>query len=232
MFGPIMEFPVGDLVVRMAPLKRSDMPEFVKNGGMQRYSVSKYLAVNFAPVEEDEYEWFDKVRADKTSRAWGVYVRPEQSGEDGAELPEWELVGTSALHDIASPYGLATAVSGFQIFKPEYWNRGIASRCHMARAMYGFDMLNLTAIRSAVMEGNEASYKALQKLGYVHVHSDRNESFRDGQWLHKHNFLLVNPAQDAWRNWWHGEESPPNFRGARTRALDALEWAHGNVTLL
>ena len=74
-FGPIMRFKVGDLDIELAPLTHESMSEFVNlshGGGMQRHQVTRYLGRRLAPTVEDEHEWFDKTRADRTSIVWGM----------------------------------------------------------------------------------------------------------------------------------------------------------------
>ncbi len=222
MFGPIMHFTVGEHSIKMAPIKRDEMELFIADGGMQSHTVTRYLGMQIAPTIDDELEWFDRVRKDSTSRSWGIYVLQED---------QWLLIGNTALHNMDGKT-FPLAISGCQIFRPEFWGLGIVGCCHRARTMYAFDQLNLSTVRSSVMAGNDASLKALERVGYVRVGLERNQSFRDGRWLHKRNLEMVNPSKEAWCSWWHGEHIPNSFRSARTKTLQALEWAHQNVKLL
>jgi len=222
MFGPIMQFLVGEVKVRLSPIARADMASFVENGGMQRHSVTRYLGRRVAPVLEDEYEWWEHIRTLKGSLVWGIYVEQDS---------DWILIGNTSLNSIDHT-GHASAISGFMIFQPEWWGRHIASHCHRARTMYAFDQLNLTVIRSAVMTGNEASFTALQKVGYVKVSTKRNEGFVDGKWHHLRNMEMVNPSPLEWKRWWHVDAPTRGFKEARLRTISTLEWARENIELL
>jgi len=88
-FGPIMQLQVGDLKVELAPLTKDNMPEFI-NPGMQQASVTRYLSRRSAPVLEDEQEWFERIRKEKESLTWGIYV---------VESDERILIGDTTLFD-------------------------------------------------------------------------------------------------------------------------------------
>lgn len=221
MFGPIMQFCVGEYHVKMAPLCKEDMPQFVEDGGMQSHEVMKFMGARRFPTLEDEYEWYENTRSNKSSVVWGIYVMQEES---------WLLLGCTSLNILeGKPY--EGAVSGFVIFRKEWWGKGIASHCHRARTLYAFDYLNLVVIRSAVMVANTGSYKALTKTGYVPVATERNTSFISGQWFHQCNLEMINPSREGWRAWWHGERPSRAFHQARNLTLEALEWAREHVEL-
>lgn len=227
-FGPIMRFTVGELRIELAPLTRESMSEFVEHahgGGMQRNSVTRYLGRQSAPVLEDEYEWFDKVRADKTSLVWGIWV------VDGDART---LIGNSVLEHIGQEGHAAfirQATSGSMIFRPEYWGKGIASAAHKARTWYAFQHLGLHRIKSAVIQGNGGSRKALSRSGYTLVYTERNEQFSDGQLRHLDCLECLNPLDLFWRQWWHGDTLPSSARQARQLTRDVMDWAEENVEL-
>lgn len=226
MFGPLMRFNTKTgLVIEMGPLSREVMPEFVTGGGMQSELVSRHLGRQNAPVLEDEYEYFDKVRADKSCVSWGVYVIDGESRT---------LVGTTALHGLTDgmydPY--KSGSSGFMIFRPEFWGKGIAGACHRARTMYAFDSLGLVVIRSSVIRENIASQRAIESVGYYVNHFDRMEGLRGGEPRVSAKFHCVNPDNYVWKYWWRGEEIPEDARDARKRTRRALDWARKNVQYL
>jgi RimJ/RimL family protein N-acetyltransferase len=220
MFGPIMEFEVGELNIRLAPLSREVMPEFIANGGMQSHPVTQYLGRRFAPVLEDEFEYFDRMRKDETAVAWGIYVRVND---------EWLLIGNTSLEDLHHVKGIHRGRSGIVIFRPEWWGKGIAKHAHRARTVYAFDHLNMNVVRSAVFNGNDGSLKALQQVGYVQVALERNEQFLNGEWVDKLDLEMVNPSKMGWLIWFHGRPVPTAFRRARPKTQAALEWAREHV---
>lgn len=216
-----MRFKVEELQIELAPLAREDMSVFVENGGMQNHGVTRLLGhTGGAPVLEDEYEWFDKTRGDKTSVCWGIYV---------LEGDRRTLIGNTSLNGInreMMPY----AVSGCLIFRPEYWGKGIAKHCHRARTWYGFTQLNLAQIRSAAYDSNAGSRKALESVGYVPVFQERNTGFVDGQYIGMTSYSLINPLKCHWNFWWHGDPIPVEYRTARKRAKTAIRWAEDHVS--
>ena len=225
MFGPIMHFKTKTgLSVELAPLKRTDMPAFVEDGGMQSYEVLKFLGRVTAPVLEDEYEWFDKVRKDDNDLVWGIYV------VDGDSRI---VIGTTGLHDINgtmwSPY--RTATTGIMNISKEYWGQGIAGACHRARTMYAFDVLGLVVIRSGVIFENEASRRAVESVGYMIHHFDRMHGLYKGEPREDYALMCVNPDTFVWNYWWRRKKLDPQWHEARKKTGAALRWAHQNVEM-
>lgn len=221
-FGPIMQVKAGDLLVELAPVKSDDAPRFIENGGMQYASVTKYLNRLGAPVKEDEVEWFERARKEKTSLIWGIYI---------IEAEKRTLIGNTTLFDITKEH-IHQAMSGSLIFDQSHWGKGIAGAIHKARTWYAFEQLGLHRVMSAVFQGNIASRKALHKSGYELVYVERNTKFVDGRLIHQDNLECLNPNEPFWSQWWHGERPPKKSLDAKKRAADALSWADENVKLL
>jgi len=215
-----MRFSVGQLEIELAPIAREDMPRFIENGGMQNFTVTKFLGRSGGPVLEDEYDWFERSRSDKSTYCWGVYVL------EGAER---KLIGNTSINQINTDM-MRYATTGFLIFDPSYWGKKIASHCHKARTWYGFTQLGLVQLRSGVFDGNNGSKKALQGVGYVPIFHERNQYFVDGQFIGLTSYSMVNPLDTQWNFWWHGDPVPEEFLQARKRTQQALEWASTNVT--
>lgn len=221
-FGPIMRVGVGEFEIELAPLKREDMVSFV-SPGMQQATVSRFLTLSYAPVLENEYEWFEKIYQARESLVWGIF---------DISNDERVVLGTTGVEGITYYKGVSWATSGAQIFRPEYWGKGIASAMHKARTWYVFQHMGLHQIKSEVLQGNTASRKALEKSGYRPTYVERNFKFVDGKLCHSQNMECLNPNEPFWTAWW-GEDTPPKAAlKARERTLTALEWAKQNVTLL
>jgi RimJ/RimL family protein N-acetyltransferase len=224
-FGPIMKFDAKDkfdklLRVEMAPIAREDLGALV-SPGMQQASVSRYLNRRTAPVLDDEYEWYDRVRKNTNGITWGIWVEDQ----------ERKLVGVSALDDIKHEY-IHQATSGSLIFDKSYWGKGIATSAHKARTWYSFWHLGLIRLTSEVIQCNIASLKALGHSGYFLHNVERNVEFIDGKLQHAVNLECLNPADGAWAQWW-GKDRPTRLsRQARVITQDAMDWAEKNVTLL
>lgn len=218
-FGPRMKLKVGELDIELAPLTREAMCEFVE--GMQQYDVTRYLSRQGAPTLEDEYEWYDKIRAEKDSFSWGIWVvKPDRR----------ILIGTTALLRISRGY-IHEATSGSMIFRKEYWKRGIASHIHKARTWYAFQHLGLHKINSEVIQGNDGSRKALEKSGYVLAYVRRNAEFVDGSLRHVDTLECINPIDSFWTQWWHDGPPTDESAAAQVRTKETMDWAQQHVKL-
>jgi RimJ/RimL family protein N-acetyltransferase len=219
-FGSIMRFKVGELSIELAPFPKESLADFV-SPGLQQEGVRKYLGRPSAPVLEDEFDWYEKVRLNKNSLVWGIWVI-----EGDARI----LIGNTSLNDIKTGH-IQQATSGSMIFRKEYWGKGIASAAHKARTWYAFQHLGLHRIMSAVIQGNEASLKALMRSGYTKVYVERNEKFIDGQLRHLDCLECLNPNEPFWSQWWHGDQPSKESLVARDDTLKILSWAQQNVEL-
>ena len=219
-FGPSMRLSVGDLTIELAAFDKESMAGFVT--GMAQASVTRYLSRHTAPTIEDEHEWYDKVRTDQTRLNWGIWVV-----EDGGR----KLIGDTTLMDIQRKH-IHQAISGSEIFNKDYWGQGIASHIHKARTWYAFQHMGLHRIMSAVIQGNVASRKVLEKSGYRLVYVERNTQFVDGQLRHQDNLAVLNPLPSFWDQWWHGDEPDAEAIAARAVTEEVIAWAEKNVELL
>lgn len=220
-FGPIVRFKVNDLVIELAPLNRESLVEFI-NPGMQQHSITQYIGMDSAPVIENEQDWYDKTRTAKDVLVWGIWLI------DGDKRT---LLGNSELSHIERGH-IHQAVSGSMIFRQEYWGKGIASAAHKARILYAFEQLGLHRIKSAVIQANGGSRKALERSGYNLVYVERNTVFVNGQLRHQDNLECLNPNEPFWSQWFHGDRPTKAQRDARQRTLEALDWARQNVELI
>jgi RimJ/RimL family protein N-acetyltransferase len=224
-----MRFTVGELQVELAPLIKESMGEFISlehGGGMQRHTVSRYMGMGVAPVLEDEQEWFEKTRQDKSTLVWGIWV---------IEGDQRMLIGNSALTNIGKEGHsgfIRQAVSGSMIFRKEYWGKGIASAAHKARTWYAFQHLGLHRLQSAVIQANGGSRKALERTGYFFVYTERNEMFGEGKLHHMDCLECLNPLDLFWSQWWHGDRPTKAATAARATTREALAWADQNVELV
>lgn len=190
---------------------------------MQQYSVTKYLTFLLAPVLEDEHEWFEKTRTEKNSVVWGIY--------DITQPDTRTLIGNTSIVGISRGH-ITNGTSGSMMFRQEYWGKRIASAIHKACTWFAFEQLGLTRIKSAVIRGNVASRKALEKSGYYLVYTERNTAFIDGKLRHQDNFECLNPSDMAWHTWWGDDEPAQQAIEARDKTIEAMDWAKENVNLI
>lgn len=222
-FGHMMRVTTDSgLQLELAPLRLEDMQYYIADGGMQAHSVTRYLNSLPAQTQKDEEEWFERTRTSKTVLAWGIY-----DITDGDKV----IIGGTTLMDIESGV-IRQATSGILIFRKDYWGKGVATAAHLARTRYAFEQMGLHRIRSAVIHGNDASYRALHRIGYETVYVERNTVFVDGQLRHQQNLELLNPENPFWSTWWGNDTPTARARAARQRTRDALATAQHRVTMV
>ena len=62
------------------------------------------------------------------------------------------------------------------------WGKGLGRELMQLRAKYAFMQLPLRKLKSAYLDGNEASAKAQAAAGYKEVGRHRADMFVDGRW--------------------------------------------------
>ncbi len=219
-FGPIMKLTTeSGLKLELAPFTREETLVFVD--GLAHHSINQYITAR-VEAKETEETWYDKMIKDKTSRVWGIWV---------VEDDKRQLIGNSALTDMELDKHIRQAISGSMICDKSYWGKGIASACHKARTYFAFEQLGLHRIKSAVLQPNGGSRKALERSGYTLVYTERNETFINGALVHMDCLECLNPADWAWRQWWGSDHPTQGSVEARKRTEAALEWAREKVEL-
>lgn len=217
--GCVMKFTVNGLQVELAPFTREEVAVFAE--GFSSLEVVRYISFQYAQTKETEQAWYDKMIQDKQSLVWGIWVV-----EGGMR----KLIGNTALTDISKGHTIQ-ATSGSVIADRTYWGKGVASACHKARTWYAFRHMGMTRVKSAVLQPNIGSRKALERSGYTLVYTERNEQFVDGQLVHKDCVECINPSPAAWRLWWGSDTPNKRAREARKVTQEALAWADQHVLL-
>ena len=153
--------------------------------------VTARLGLRFPPSIEEEREWLSSRSGDRNSILWAI----EHEGR---------AVGTTGLHFI--DWQNRNATTGTLIGDRRAWGKGIGSELMRLRAEYAFTELPLHKLKSAYLEGNEASRRALMRAGYREVGRLRQEHFRQGRWL---DHILVELLREEWARARSGQRSGP-----------------------
>lgn len=220
-FGPIMKLQTSSgLHIELAPFSREEAAGFAE--GFQQASITQFLHTDIARTVEMEYEWYDKVIKDESSRLWGIWV---------TEKNHRTLIGNTVIEKIEGQ-GLTRGTTGIVIIDKNYWGKGVATVCHKARTWYVFEQLGLNRLLSYIYEGNEPSARALEHSGYFLHHLTRNELFHDGAWKAVNVMECLNPSDWAWRLWWGDDRPTRKAVEARELTRAALDWAKKNVDLV
>ena len=162
MYGPTL---IGQLVILRAP-KLEEAAAIIS--WFQDLEVTRTILRRFPMSVEDERDWLASMSKAPNDVTWAI----EASGR---------LVGVTGIHQIdwISRHG----TTGIIIGDKSAWGKGFATETMALRTAYAFRELNLHKLNSAFLEGNEASWKAMQKAGYRQVGRRREQSWRDGRWV-------------------------------------------------
>lgn len=218
MFGlPMAVTTPGGIVVTMRPTRVEDAAAFSE--GFSSYPAVKTLTIRSSMSVEAEAQWIRDHDADKTSCGWVICVGDQVIGNTGFD----------SIND-------RRATSGCCIYRRDMWGKGIITAVHHARMYYAVHVLGLEAVDSAVLAGNDASSRALERVGYVTYASMFGMAFTEGKNTHGTRLLWVNPVASRWNSFWDGPvpaDHAEKFKAGRERARTALKWAEqGNVIFL
>jgi RimJ/RimL family protein N-acetyltransferase len=129
--------------------------------------VTRFLMRDTPPSLKEEEEWLERVARSETELLWGLFVQGEHIGGTGISGISWR-----------SRHGL----TGTMIGDRRWWGRGIATEAMGMRTRYAFEELGLEKLVTQVFEGNVASRRALERVGYQTVGVRRHHEYRHGQW--------------------------------------------------
>ena len=110
---------------------------------------------------EGEYDWYDKISRDETSRVMAILLNRKAGG--GKDEGSFLLIGSVGIHGIDSISRYAEL--GYLLFR-KYWGKGYATEAVSLAVDYAFETLNLRKLFARVMEPNRASASVLEKNGF------------------------------------------------------------------
>ncbi len=214
MFGINMLVKTERINVYLRPGTKEDLPELVKHFSSMR--IHLYTQGLFGQTIENEQEWYEKTRKADESCVW--LIQPVDSKVS---------IGVTSLHKINSWDGSCT--SGIIIWDPSWWGKGIASAAHLARTLFAADYLNKYSICSSVREDNEASRRALEKVGYTVWGTEPVDAYRTGKWLNTHQLKWFHPEK---YQYYFPEGLPEKYTTGVERAKIALATARKVVEFI
>jgi len=88
-------------------------------------------------------------------------------------------IGNVTLNNINWVHGIGD--TGLMIGRKEYWGRGLAGEVWSLLIDYAFNRLGLRKVIAGVIDGNTASLRTLQKLGFQIEGTLRREVLVDGE---------------------------------------------------
>ncbi len=120
--------------------------------------VHRYLGNRPIQTLEEAKKVIESIRGQYVSKGigrWAVIEKESNqfAGWSGLKLVEDDFNGFKDFYDV-----------GYR-FIPKFWGKGFATESGKAALQYGFDVLNLEMIYGMVDQENQASIRALEKLG-------------------------------------------------------------------
>jgi [ribosomal protein S5]-alanine N-acetyltransferase len=161
MLGPTL---VGSKVT-LAPIKPEHLSHYLE--WFADAEVTRFLMRDTPPTLKDEEAWFERVARSEQDVIWGLFVEGTHIGSTGIHQIDWRN---------------RRGMTGILIGDRTWWGRGIAGDSHALRTRYAFEELGLQKLVTQVCDGNTASRRALERVGYRTVGIYRRHEFRRGQW--------------------------------------------------
>jgi RimJ/RimL family protein N-acetyltransferase len=151
---------------RIRPYESGDVAALVKYGN--NYKVWKNLRDRF-PHPYTRAHAIDWIR----------HTRRQQHGRDLAIATAVELIGGIGIH-VQDDVHRRSAEIGYWLGE-SFWGRGIATRAVDAMTDHAFATLPVVRIYANVFEGNPASVRVLEKVGYEYEGRLRKSVYKDGK---------------------------------------------------
>jgi RimJ/RimL family protein N-acetyltransferase len=212
MFGHTIQIKTAaGMVVTLKAPKLAEMAGFAE---IFTASSTEYTLMWGAQTQQNEEGWFDSMRKDKEEYVWCIYI-------EGVEGP----IGVTGIHNIDRSNSCSTGI----IISSKHHGKGIASAAHLARTMWAADRLNRFTINSSVLVPNQASLRALMRVGYHHVGAQLRCKFQHGQFLDLQHLTWLHPERIGVL---YPEGLPCELEEGVKRAQIALDKARKEVVIL
>jgi len=139
--------------------------------GLSHPDIIRFYGVRFDSFEAagKQMDWYEKSYNEGTGHPWKIVDRI--SGEK---------IGVVAYYYFKSEHKKAEV--GFWIF-PEYWNKGVTSEVLKAVIDYCQKQKGIHRLEAFVEEGNMASIRVLEKLGFVCEGKLNEYEIKDGHYI-------------------------------------------------
>lgn len=142
--------------------------------------VVRFLDIQPIRTKEQAKEWLQwmgSFYAQKEGLRWGIALKADDT-----------LIGTAGLHgwNRESHY----AEIGYDLAAP-YWGEGYATEVARALVEFGWNEMNLNRIEANVVQGNMASMRVLEKLGFRQEGVMRQRLLKGGKYYDLHFFSLL-----------------------------------------
>lgn len=176
MLGPVLE---GDRL-RLGPPAPEHLPVFL--GWFADPHITRFLFHRSPFSLRQEEEWLDRMSRSEEDMVWTIVLQATGT-----------LIGTTALHRITWRHRHAT--NGITIGERAQWGHGYATEAIRLTTAYAFHELGLEKVLTEVYEGNDASRRAMERVGFRQCGLLRRNRFFDGRW---HDEWLGEILREEW----------------------------------
>ena len=110
-----------------------------------------------------------------------------------AIVRDGRLIGNISLDGIMwgfRAWRMDRAELGYWVGRP-HWGQGVMSEAALAATQWGFETLGLHKITIGCVEGNHASQRIIEKLGYRFLAIFEEDFWRDGRWQAHRRYELT-----------------------------------------
>ncbi|HYB40804.1 MAG TPA: GNAT family N-acetyltransferase [Candidatus Methylomirabilis sp.] len=176
MYGPVM---VGERV-RLEPPRIESAATYIR--WFADRDVTRYMMMRHPTSLKKEEEWLEHMAASADDVLWGI-----------ARAAGGELIGNVHLMKIAWRHRHAEL--SYVIGERDQWGKGHATEAVKLATAYAFLELGLEKVWAAVVDGNEASRRALERNGYRRSALFRRDRYVEGRW---HDLWIGEILRDEW----------------------------------
>src|SRR5436190_9017288 len=147
--------------------------------GLSHPDVIPFYGVRYDTLEATtkQMEWYEKSYNDGTGGPWKIIGKATG-----------EKIGVIAYYFHKLEHKKAEV--GFWIF-PQYWNKGIATEVLKAVIDYCQQQKDIHRLEAFVEEGNAASSKVLEKVGFIYEGTMRDCEIKNGKFVSLLIYALV-----------------------------------------
>lgn len=176
MLGPILE---GERV-RLGPPAPEHLPVFLR--WFADPHITRFLLHRFPPSLRQEDEWLERMARSDEDIVWAIVVKATGT-----------LIGSTGFHRITWRHRHAT--NGIAIGERGHWGKGYGTETIRMTTAYAFRELGLEKVLTEVYEGNDASRRAMERVGFRQCGLLRRNRFFDGRW---HDEWLGEILREEW----------------------------------
>ncbi|MEL6591571.1 MAG: GNAT family N-acetyltransferase [Bacteroidota bacterium] len=155
--------------LHIRPIETSDIASVF--AGLSHPEVIRYYGVSFTSLEatKSQMDWYQKLVTEQNGQWWAICGRESLDFFGAIGLNDWEKQHRKA------EFGLWLL--------PKYWGKGYIQEAVPQMMRYAFEEMKLHRIEAFVESENQASQKALQRLGFQHEGTMRDAEVKNDRFI-------------------------------------------------